>query len=74
MPAARDTVVRSRAASRSHAKYAWSGRERLGLLQVREGAIVLHAMRWPDEARDPDDLLPPASEVSESERSRARWR
>lgn len=35
------------------AKYAWSGRERLGLLRVREEAIVLHAMRWPDEIRAP---------------------
>ncbi len=33
------------------AKYAWSGRERLGLLRVRDEAIVLHAMRWPDEVR-----------------------
>jgi hypothetical protein len=29
------------------AKYAWSGRERLGLLRLRDDAIVLHAMRWP---------------------------
>ncbi|MFI9569615.1 non-homologous end joining protein Ku [Streptomyces rishiriensis] len=49
------------------AKYAWSGRERLGLLRVRGDAIVLHAMRWPDEIRDPAELLPPAVEVSEGE-------
>ncbi|MDX3114520.1 Ku protein [Streptomyces scabiei] len=49
------------------AKYAWSGRERLGLPRVRGDAIVLHAMRWPDEIRDPAELLPPAVEVSEGE-------
>jgi DNA end-binding protein Ku len=49
------------------AKYAWSGRERLGLLRVRGDAIVLHAMRWPDEIRDPAELLPPPTEVSEEE-------
>ncbi|MEV6404087.1 Ku protein [Streptomyces bobili] len=49
------------------AKYAWSGRERLGLLRVRGDAIVLHAMRWPDEIRDPAELLPPPAEVSEEE-------
>lgn len=40
------------------AKYAWSGRERLGLLRVRGEAIVLHAMRWPDEIRNPSELAP----------------
>ncbi|MFC4502952.1 MULTISPECIES: Ku protein [Streptomyces] len=49
------------------AKYAWSGRERLGLLRVRGDAIVLHAMRWPDEIRDPAELLPPPTEVSGDE-------
>ncbi|MEZ7007855.1 Ku protein [Streptomyces sp. AD55] len=49
------------------ARYAWSGRERLGLLRVRDDAIVLHAMRWPDEIRDPAELLPPPAEVSEEE-------
>ncbi|GAB7101927.1 Ku protein [Streptomyces phaeofaciens JCM 4814] len=49
------------------AKYAWSGRERLGLLRVREDAIVLHAMRWPDEIRDPAELLPAPVEVAEDE-------
>ena len=48
-------------------KYAWSGRERLGLLRIRENVIVLHAMRWPDEIRDPAELLPPPTEVSEEE-------
>ncbi|MGW3360845.1 Ku protein [Streptomyces bungoensis] len=48
------------------AKYAWSGRERLGLLRVRD-VLVLHAMRWEDEIRDPTQLLPPPTEVSERE-------
>ncbi|MFE7931278.1 Ku protein [Streptomyces sp. NPDC057456] len=49
------------------AKYAWSGRERLGMLRVRGDAIVLHAMHWPDEIRDPAELLPPPVDVSEEE-------
>ncbi|MBZ6207574.1 Ku protein [Streptomyces olivaceus] len=49
------------------ARYAWSGRERLGLLRVREEVIVLHAMRWPDEIRDPSELLPQPVELSDEE-------
>ncbi|MFF0097660.1 Ku protein [Streptomyces canus] len=49
------------------AKYAWSGRERLGLLRLRDDAIVLHAMRWPDEVRDPAAVDPPNETVSEEE-------
>ncbi|MFI5476641.1 Ku protein [Streptomyces cacaoi] len=49
------------------AKYAWSGRERLGMLRVRGDAIVLHAMHWPDEIRDPAELLPEPVDVSEEE-------
>ncbi|MET9445459.1 Ku protein [Streptomyces sp. NPDC006610] len=49
------------------AKYAWSGRERLGLLRVRDDVIVLHPMRWPDEIRDPTELLPPPVDVTEEE-------
>ncbi|MFC9891523.1 non-homologous end joining protein Ku [Streptomyces pilosus] len=49
------------------AKYAWSGRERLGLLRVRDNVIVLHAMRWPDEIRDPSELLPPPVELTDEE-------
>jgi DNA end-binding protein Ku len=49
------------------AKYAWSGRERLGLLRVRDDVIVLHAMRWPDEIRDPSELLPEPVELSDDE-------
>ncbi|MFF9118231.1 Ku protein [Streptomyces massasporeus] len=53
------------------AKYAWSGRERLGLLRVRDDVIVLHAMRWPDEIRDPAELLPEPVELSDDEIDRA---
>ncbi|MGW4566628.1 non-homologous end joining protein Ku [Streptomyces sp. NPDC004561] len=56
-----------RSAKVAVAKYAWSGRERLGLLRVRDDVLVLHAMRWPDEIRDPTELLPPPVEVSEEE-------
>jgi DNA end-binding protein Ku len=49
------------------AKYAWSGRERLGLLRIRDNAIVLHAMHWPDEIRDPAAVDPPHEKVSEEE-------
>ncbi|MDQ0605226.1 Ku protein [Streptomyces canus] len=49
------------------AKYAWSGRGRLGLLRVRDEAIVLHAMRWPDEVRDPAAVDPPHEAVSQEE-------
>ncbi|MFD4412448.1 Ku protein [Streptomyces sp. NPDC058475] len=49
------------------AKYAWSGRERLGLLRVRDNVIVLHAMKWDDEIRDPSELAPEAVELTEQE-------
>ncbi|PAZ15125.1 hypothetical protein CLM62_15410 [Streptomyces sp. SA15] len=49
------------------AKWAWHGRERLGLLRVRENTLVMHLMHWPDEVRDPSELLPPPVEVSEEE-------
>ncbi|WP_086732876.1 Ku protein [Streptomyces glaucescens] len=49
------------------AKYAWSGRERLGLLRVKDDVLVLHSMRWPDEIRDPTELLPPPVELSDGE-------
>ncbi|MFG2564698.1 Ku protein [Streptomyces sp. NPDC048567] len=49
------------------AKFAWHGRERLGLLQVREKAIVLHAMHWPDEVRSLESLAPRPVELDEAE-------
>ncbi|MFI1700682.1 Ku protein [Streptomyces bobili] len=57
----------ARSAKVAVAKYAWSGRERLGLLRVRDDVIVLHAMRWPDEIRDPAELLPPPVEITQEE-------
>ncbi|WP_097867725.1 non-homologous end joining protein Ku [Streptomyces sp. rh34] len=53
------------------AKFAWHGRERLGLLRVREGAIVLHSMKWPDEVRSPESLAPREAEVGEDEIAQA---
>lgn len=53
------------------AKFAWHNRERLGLLRVREGAIVLHSMRWPDEIRSPRSLAPREVELDEDEIERA---
>jgi DNA end-binding protein Ku len=49
------------------AKYAWSGRERLGMLRVRGDTLVLQELLWPDEIRDPTELLPAPTEVSEEE-------
>ncbi|MFJ9703370.1 non-homologous end joining protein Ku [Streptomyces fradiae] len=49
------------------AKFAWHGRERLGELQVLGEAIALHALRWPDEIRDPDRLAPPPAAVGDEE-------
>lgn len=49
------------------AKYAWSGRERLGLLRVRDDALVLHAMRWDDEIRSPAELAPGSVDISDAE-------
>jgi DNA end-binding protein Ku len=56
-----------RSAKVAVAKYAWSGRERLGLLRVKDDVIVLHAMRWPDEIRDPAELLPDPVELTDEE-------
>ncbi|MFD4033039.1 Ku protein [Streptomyces sp. NPDC058637] len=53
------------------AKFAWHNRERLGLLRVRDDAIVLHAMRWPDEIRSPQSLAPGDVELDEDEIERA---
>ncbi|MFF2364076.1 Ku protein [Streptomyces sp. NPDC058122] len=53
------------------AKYAWSGRERLGLLRVRDDVIVLHAMRWSDEIRDPSELRPEEIELTDAEIAQA---
>ncbi|MEU4497635.1 Ku protein [Streptomyces sp. NPDC023998] len=56
-----------RSAKVAVAKFAWHNRERLGLLRIKENAIVLHAMRWPDEIRDPTELTPKTIELDDSE-------
>ncbi|MGW2080567.1 non-homologous end joining protein Ku [Streptomyces sp. NPDC001939] len=53
------------------ARFAWRGRERLGLLRIRGNAIVLHSMRSPDEIRSSETLAPPAIDVPEEEIKRA---
>ncbi|MEV5204494.1 Ku protein [Streptomyces sp. NPDC053720] len=53
------------------AKFAWHNRERLGLLRVRDDAIVLHAMRWPDEIRSPESLRPKDIDLDDEEIERA---
>ncbi|MFJ3088996.1 Ku protein [Streptomyces sp. NPDC086838] len=49
------------------AKFAWHNRERLGLLSIRDDALVLHSMKWPDEVRSPAELAPPAVDLDEDE-------
>ncbi|WP_405785229.1 hypothetical protein [Streptomyces sp. NBC_01378] len=53
------------------AKFAWHGRERLGLLRIKDNAIILHAMRWPDEIRSPQSLAPAPVELTEDEIGKA---
>ncbi|MFD3484904.1 Ku protein [Streptomyces sp. NPDC058665] len=53
------------------AKYALRGRERLGVLSIRERALTLHQMHWPDEIRDPSELVPKAVDLDEDEVERA---
>ncbi|MET8855538.1 Ku protein [Streptomyces sp. NPDC004579] len=69
--ASKPYVLLRRALERSSkvavAKYAWSGRERLGLLRVRDDVIVLHAMHWADEVRDPSELKPEAVDLTDAE-------
>ncbi|MFD9721084.1 Ku protein [Streptomyces sp. NPDC059076] len=56
-----------RSAKVAVAKFAWHGRERLGLLRIKENALVLHSMRWPDEIRSPESLAPEHVDLEESE-------
>ncbi|MFD3907988.1 Ku protein [Streptomyces sp. CB04723] len=73
--AAKPYILLRRALERSDkvaiAKFSWHSRERLGLLRVREGALVLHAMRWPDEVRSPESLAPRQAELADDEVDRA---
>jgi len=69
--AAKPYVLLRRALERTSkaavAKYAWHNRERLGLLSIRDDALVLHSMKWPDEVRSPAELAPPAVDLDEDE-------
>lgn len=49
------------------AKFALRGRERLGLLRPYGDALLLHAMRWDDEVRSPDELRPDETPLAEEE-------
>ncbi|MEU0831314.1 Ku protein [Streptomyces sp. NPDC005969] len=73
--AAKPYVLLRRALERNSkaaiAKFAWHNRERLGLLSVRDDALVLHSMKWPDEVRSPDELAPTAVDLDEDEIERA---
>ncbi|MFF3354088.1 Ku protein [Streptomyces sp. NPDC002917] len=73
--AAKPYVLLRRALERNSkaaiAKFAWHNRERLGLLSVRDDALVLHSMKWPDEVRSPDELAPDAMDLDEDEIQRA---
>ncbi|MEU5583083.1 Ku protein [Streptomyces huasconensis] len=53
------------------AKFAWHGRERLGLLRVRDDVIVLHAMKWDDEVRSPETLTPKPVDITDEEIEKA---
>ncbi|MFJ6700618.1 Ku protein [Streptomyces sp. NPDC091272] len=69
--AAKPYVLLRRALERSSkvavAKFAWHGRERLGLLRILDDALVLHAMKWPDEIRSPDELAPRTVDLDDEE-------
>ncbi|MYR28616.1 MULTISPECIES: Ku protein [unclassified Streptomyces] len=49
------------------AKYAFSGKERLGMLRVLDDAIALQVLHWPDEIRSPEGLAPPSVDLTEDE-------
>ncbi|MGW3492052.1 non-homologous end joining protein Ku [Streptomyces sp. NPDC001054] len=50
------------------AKYAFSGKERLGMLRVLdEDVIALQVLHWPDEIRSPEGLAPPSVDLTEDE-------
>ncbi|MGA4846586.1 Ku protein [Streptomyces sp. G5(2025)] len=69
--AAKPYVLLRKALERSSkaaiAKFAWHGRERLGLLRVKDDAIVLHAMKWDDEVRSPDTIAPTPMDLTDHE-------
>ncbi|MFI9647385.1 Ku protein [Streptomyces sp. NPDC052040] len=40
------------------AKFALRGRERLAMLRTVDDVLALHALLWPDEIREPEDMAP----------------
>ncbi|TXS57625.1 Ku protein [Streptomyces sp. t39] len=56
-----------RSAKVAVAKFALRGRERLGLLRVKQDTLVLHSMHWPDEIRSPESLAPAPVELTDEE-------
>ncbi|MEU3065223.1 Ku protein [Streptomyces subrutilus] len=56
-----------RSAKVAVAKFAMRDRERLGLLRVKDKAIILHALRWPDEIRAASQVPAPEVTVTEKE-------
>ncbi|MER5697987.1 Ku protein [Streptomyces mirabilis] len=55
------------------AKPAWHGRARLVLLlRVRDGALVAHVLKWDDEVRDPSELAPKETEVTDLQCAQVR--
>ncbi|MFD4635007.1 Ku protein [Streptomyces sp. NPDC058284] len=73
--AAKPYVLLRKALERSSkaaiAKFAWHGRERLGLLRVKDDVIVLHAMKWDDEVRSPEAIAPAPLDLTDDEIERA---
>jgi DNA end-binding protein Ku len=53
------------------AKFALRDRERLGLLRVKAGVLVLHQLLAADEIRSTDTVAPPETTVPEDELQRA---
>ncbi|WP_329454295.1 non-homologous end joining protein Ku [Streptomyces sp. NBC_01497] len=73
--AAKPYVLLRRALERSGrvavTKLALRGRERLAILDIREDALTLHTMHWPDEVRSPAGLAPGPVELTEDEITQA---
>jgi DNA end-binding protein Ku len=53
------------------AKFALRDRERLGLLRVTNGAILMHGLKWDDEIRDPAEFAPDEIKLSSQEIKKA---
>ncbi|KUL38037.1 DNA repair protein [Streptomyces sp. NRRL F-4489] len=48
-------------------KVAMRGRESLAMLRAHDGALVMHALLWPDQIRSPEGLAPEDVKVRENE-------